>query len=135
MKNNKGTLIGIAAIVLVAIIALAGINAAKSKPTAPTTAATSSSEVSAAVATNSVSIKNYMFMPMSIKVKVGSTVTWTNEDSVHHNVVATTASADAPNGPLIGQGQTYSFKFTKAGTYSLYCQVHPYMHSTVIVTD
>lgn len=134
--KNKSTFIGIAAIIVVVIIAIVAVSSGKSKPEASTASSGStSSSASAAVATTSVNIKNYMFVPMAIKVKVGSTVTWNNQDSVHHNVVATTASPDAPNGPLISQGQTYSFTFRKAGTYAIICQVHPYMHSTVVVTD
>jgi len=94
---------------------------------------TSNADASTAVAATMVDIKDYAFSPAVIKVKVGDTVTWTNQDTVHHNVVADTPSSDAPNGPLIGKGETYSFKFTKAGTYTYHCQPHTYMHGTVVV--
>ncbi len=76
-----------------------------------------------------------MFVPMAIKVKVGTTVTWTNKDSVHHSITADNVASNAPDGPLIGQGEKYSFRFTKAGTYTFHCMPHPYMHGTVIVTS
>jgi amicyanin len=88
-----------------------------------------------AVEANSVAIKDFAFTQKAIKVKVGTTVTWTNNDSVQHSVVANSASADAPNGSLIGKGETYKFTFTKAGTYAYHCAPHPYMKATVEVTE
>jgi len=85
------------------------------------------------VSTDQVMIQDYMFNPMAITVKVGTTVTWKNADSVHHSVVADKPSPDAPNGPLLGKGEHYSFTFTKKGTYTFHCGPHPYMHGTVVV--
>jgi amicyanin len=133
MKNNKHLLIGLVIVVVVAALAVIVVSGHKSKTT--TTAASSSASTSGVVMTTAVKIQDYMFSPMVIKIKVGQTVTWTNEDQVHHTVTADTISADAPNGPLIGQGQTYSFTFKKAGTYTFHCMPHPYMHGTVVVTD
>ncbi len=139
MKRNTGLFIGIAVILAAGVIAVAVINSSnkdnnKSKP-APSQNSSNSTDNSNPVDATAVSIKNYMFDPMVIKVKAGTSVTWTNKDSVQHNVVADTASSDAPKGPLIGKGQTYSFKFNKAGTYSFHCMPHSYMHGTVIVTN
>lgn len=143
MKDQKKLMFGIA---VAAIVIIGGVIAAggmkKDSPSAPSTASTSSAKTStsssdtnsnSAVATTAVKIENYMFGPMTTKVKVGDTVTWTNMDAVHHNVVADQKTTDGPSGPLIGQGETYSFKFTKAGTYSFHCEPHPYMHGTVVV--
>jgi amicyanin len=66
-------------------------------------------------------------------VKVGTKVTWTNQDSVGHDVVADTESPDAPKSDLLRKGESYSFTFNKAGTYTYYCSPHPYMKGTVIV--
>lgn len=141
MKDQKKLMFGIAVAVIVIIggvIAAGGMK--KNSSSAPITASTSSAKTSTspsadsnAVATTAVKIENYMFGPMTTKVKVGDTVTWTNMDAVHHNVVADQKTADGPNGPLIGKGETYSFKFTKAGTYTFHCEPHPYMHGTVVV--
>jgi amicyanin len=95
----------------------------------------SSTNAANAVATDQVEIENYSFTPAVIKVKVGTKVTWTNKDSVQHNIVADTASPDAPDGDLIAKGESYSFTFNKAGTYTYHCSPHPYMKATVIVTE
>lgn len=138
MKDKKK--LGFLAVVAVLVIVGGVVFATQgSKSTTKTNSSNSSSsaapaaDTSNAVATMAVTIKDFMFNPGVIKVKVGDTVTWTNSDSVHHNVVADNASADAPNGPLLANGESYSFKFTKAGTYTYHCAPHPYMHGTVIV--
>ncbi len=139
--KKKGIYIGIAAVIVVVIIIVVARSGSK-KSTGSTSATSSSagtssatSDTSGAVATTSVNITNYMFTPMVVSVKVGSKVTWTNQDQVSHTVTADTASADAPSSSLIGQGQSYSFTFQKAGTYTFHCAVHPDMHGTVIVTN
>jgi plastocyanin len=93
----------------------------------------SSQSTAKPVATNSVVLTNYAFSPSVITVKVGTKVTWTNKDDVHHTV-----TADSGTGPAssdFGQGQTYSYTYTKAGTFTYHCVLHPYMHGTVVVTN
>jgi amicyanin len=132
-KNAK-----IAIFIAVIIIAVGGIALAgrKSKsPASSTSSASTTTATAGATATNAVSIKDFAFGPSNATVKVGDTVTWTNTDDVHHTITADTASADAPSSKEIGKGETYSFKFTKAGTYTYHCMPHPYMHGTVVVTN
>jgi plastocyanin len=76
-----------------------------------------------------------------IKVKVGGTVTWTNKDSVQHTVTSgAPGSADVGKEfdsgltKLINAGQTFEKKFDKAGTFTYFCQLHPTMTGTVIVS-
>ena len=95
----------------------------------------SGSSGSSPTATDTVTIENYAFSPESITVKVGTKVTWTNKDSVGHTVTADKPSADAPNSDVFMQGKSYSFTFTKAGTYNYHCTPHPYMKATVTVTE
>jgi predicted lipoprotein with Yx(FWY)xxD motif/plastocyanin len=68
-----------------------------------------------------VTISNFAFDPKVLTVKVGATVTWTNLDGAPHKVVADNGefTSDA-----LQQGDTFSFTFTKAGTYPYYCAFH-----------
>ena len=84
---------------------------------------------------NSVTIKDFAFNPGTVTVKVGTKVTWTNEDSVAHTVTADNTSSDAPASGNIGKGDSYSFTFNKAGTYAYHCTPHPYMKATIVVTE
>ena len=86
-----------------------------------------------ATSTDKVSISNFTFLPADITVKRGTAVTWTNNDSVTHNV-----SADSGNGPKsqnLANGETFSFTFNEAGTFNYICGLHPSMHGTVTVTE
>jgi amicyanin len=77
-----------------------------------------------------VSITNFAFDPAAVTVKVGATVTWTNNDIVAHTVTFT----DVANSPVLNRGDHFSRTFTKAGTYAYICSIHPFMHGTVVVT-
>lgn len=86
---------------------------------------------SAAGATGTqVVMKNIAFDPATVTIKVGDTVTWTNEDSVTHTVVGD--NNEFQSGDL-AQGDTFSFTFDQAGTYPYHCSIHPSMKGTVAV--
>lgn len=90
---------------------------------------------SAQVATDQVAIRNFAFNPETIRVTAGTTVTWTNDDSVQHSVESTTGAFSTS--PLLLSGSThasFSHTFTQPGTYPYICGVHNYMTGTVIVT-
>lgn len=77
-----------------------------------------------------VPIKNFTFTSSELKIKVGQTVTWTNEDSAPHNVVANDNSFKSET---LKKGESFSFKFTKAGTFDYVCTFHAPMKAKVIV--
>lgn len=91
---------------------------------------TSSSASTAAPSGTTVDIKNFMFKPMTLSVAVGSKVTWKFEDAANHTVVADDKSFSSPS---MSNGQTYSFTFSKAGTYKYVCSIHPFMHGSIVV--
>ena len=81
--------------------------------------------------TNSITISNFMFAPMSARVTPGATVKVTNKDSVDHTLTATGGQFDTGD---IGDGQTKTFTApTKPGTYHYICNIHQYMMGTIIV--
>lgn len=65
-----------------------------------------------------------------ITVNKGDTVTWTNNDSVPHNVIGDTGG---PASGIIAPNGTYSFTFNTAGTFAYHCSIHPTMTGTVVV--
>jgi plastocyanin len=83
---------------------------------------------SAAIA--EVKIDNFSFGPQTITVPVGATVTWTNRDDIPHTVVSTDGVFKSK---VRDTDETFSYTFTKAGTYSYYCSVHPKMTGQVVV--
>jgi len=101
---------------------------AQTQGQAQTSPATSSSQ--AKTGKNAVTIQNFAFSPATITVKAGDSVTWTNQDSAGHSATADDNSFDTG---VLPQGQSKSITFSKAGTYTYHCSVHPNMKATVIV--
>jgi amicyanin len=93
----------------------------------------STSASAAPVAGDAVAIKNFAFSPATLKVKVGTTVTWTNQDTDAHTVTSA-GSGGALHSAALNSHATYSYTFTKPGTYSYLCTIHPFMTATVEVT-
>jgi plastocyanin len=78
-----------------------------------------------------VTIQNFAFSPATVTVNVGDTVTWTNQESgVPHTTTSDTAVWDSGT---LTTGQSFSFTFTQAGTFTYHCTIHPNMTGTVIV--
>lgn len=78
-----------------------------------------------------VSLKDIQFGPSEVTVSVGDTVTWTNEDSVDHDVTADSFSSGEAGG--LAGGDTFEHTFDEAGTFDYVCTVHPGMEGTVVV--
>jgi plastocyanin len=76
-----------------------------------------------------VKIGNFTFGPKELKVKAGTTVTWTNEDDIPHTVV----SPNNFRSKVLDTDGTYAFTFTTPGTYTYFCSLHPHMTATVVV--
>jgi plastocyanin len=88
--------------------------------------------VQSAALANHVDIDNFDFAPMTLTVTVGTQVTWTNHDDIPHTVV----SADTPpafKSPALDTDDSFSVTFSKPGTYSYFCSVHPKMVGTIVV--
>ena len=79
---------------------------------------------------------NTCFIPSTVVITAGGTITWENTDNAAH-----TASSGTPEGgpdgvfdsSLMMVNGSFSFTFDSAGTYPYFCMVHPWMQGTVIV--
>jgi len=78
--------------------------------------------------TMQVSIKDLKFQPDQVTINKGDTVTWTNMDSMSHDVKFKDAGS-----PALKKGETYSKTFDRAGTFDYICDIHPSMKGKVIV--
>lgn len=99
-------------------------------PGAVVTSRTPEMSVSADVGQPTVAISNFAFQPAQLTVPIGTTVTFTNNDSVAHTATSDTGVFDSG---MLPKGQSYEFTFTKAGSFPYYCIPHPAMKATIIV--
>jgi plastocyanin len=77
-----------------------------------------------------IQIKEFMFMPMSLTVSAGATVSWANMDDEPHTVVSDTGLFRSG---ALDTNESFSFKFDKPGTYHFTCSIHPRMVGTILV--
>lgn len=85
------------------------------------------------------------FVPATLTVKAGTTVTWTDTDSIAHTVTTGTfvlgsdglRTSQHPDGLInlpLSQGKNVTFTFTKPGKYVYYCSIHHGMSGQIVVT-
>jgi LPXTG-motif cell wall-anchored protein len=77
-----------------------------------------------------VAIADFRFSPSTTTIHVGDTITWSNSGPSSHTATATNGSF---NTGILKKGHSASHTFTQAGTFAYVCQIHPFMHGTIIV--
>jgi plastocyanin len=127
----------LAALTVVLLVAAACSGTSSSAPSVPPSAAPSAaaslappSAAPPAGTGSTVSIANFSFQPAAITISVGTTVTWTNNDSAGHTVTADDGSFKSDK---LGSGATFSQTFATAGTFAYHCSIHSSMKGTVTV--
>ena len=78
-----------------------------------------------------VSQKDKEFSTASLQVRVGEAVRFSNDDTVVHNVTVREPSGTNRQGISQKPGDSTSVPFPTAGTYSVYCLIHPKMRMSV----
>jgi len=109
-----------------AITAAAGCS--NNNTTTPTTPTTGNSAVAivAGASTNT----SIAYSPNPLTISKGSSVTWTNNDTVTHT---STSDSGGWNSGNLAPGASFTATFATPGTYTYHCQVHPGMIGTVTV--
>ncbi len=92
--------------------------------------ATPPTEEESVSVTNKIELSGFAFVPATVTVTVGTTVTWTNLDPVAHTVTSETDLFDSGN---LAHNATFSYLFADRGTFSYYCTIHPSMRGKVSV--
>jgi plastocyanin len=70
------------------------------------------------------------FVPTTDTIKTGTTVTWTNRDTMPHTVTGT-----GFNSGDIAPGGSYSHQFQSAGAFDYHCSIHTVMQGTINVVN
>jgi plastocyanin len=87
---------------------------------------------------NSATLGDKAYVPNPAEVKVGESVTWTNDDSQIHTATSGAVGAE-DSGSVFDSGilspkATFDFTFDTAGEYDYYCTLHPQMFGKVVVS-
>ena len=78
-----------------------------------------------------VKIDNFSFTPPTITIPAGITVKWTNRDDIPHTVVSDDKSTFKSK--AMDTDDSFTYTFTKPGTYTYFCSIHPKMTAKVVV--
>ena len=71
-----------------------------------------------------VAYRNITIAPDTLRVKVGTTVRWTNYDGVEHNVTSESGPQHFASNDF-GESGSYEVKLTKPGVIHYECTIHP----------
>lgn len=78
-----------------------------------------------------VNIQNLSFDPKTIAIQTGTTVTWSNSDTLTHTVTASNGAFDSGR---LDPGKNFGYTFNSPGTFDYACTIHPTMKGQVIVS-
>jgi plastocyanin len=84
----------------------------------------------ASSATVTVSIKRTEFAPKAVNINQDDSVTWTNGDTINHQVVANNGGFASP---ILGPGKSWTRKFSSGGTYRYHDSLHPALTGSIVV--
>ena len=76
----------------------------------------------------SVNIQGFKFIPADLVIAAGTTVIWTNNDSVPHDIQIGNFTS-----PIFTKGETFQFKFDNPGIFDYICGLHPAMKGKITV--
>lgn len=79
-----------------------------------------------------VEIEDFTFVPATLTVRAGTTVTWSNKDAASHTA---TGNGSAFETGVLAKGDETPITFTTPGTFPYFCAIHPSMRGTILVTD
>ncbi len=129
---KAGLVIVLGAAVLIGIVAGRSqppfVSSAAPLPTATAIAAPPPGEVD--IVPNPSGQPPDVYRPSTLVVRVGDTVTWFNRSGTDESV---TADNGAFGSDVLGTGQPYQWKATKAGTYSYGSYLDPDLRGTIQV--
>jgi len=87
----------------------------------------------AAKKTDRVQIADFKYKPVEVEAKVGSTLTFVNDDSAAHT--ATSKTPGAFDSGSIRQRESKSVVLKKAGNFDYFCAFHPFMKAKIRVVS
>ena len=83
-----------------------------------------------AATSETIAISRSGFTPKTTTLAFGSRVTWQNDDTADHQVVANDGSFASP---VLTHGKTYTFTFMRAGTFQYHDALHPSLKATITI--
>lgn len=128
--------LALAAVVLAACGDDADTDTVAADPSEEVTTETTAAEASAdpAATGETVTLERSRFDPQELEVAAGARVTFENLDPYAHTVTSADDSSLEFDSGELGQDETFAQSFDEPGTYDYFCEIHPTMKGTVVVS-
>jgi plastocyanin len=111
---------------------LAGCGSSGNSNSTQTSAKSSTStQATAGGGAGAVTIDNFKFMPPSLTVSGGTRISISNKDSTAHTFTADDGHTFDTGD--VNPGSSTTVTVSKPGTYKYHCNIHPFMHGTIVV--
>jgi len=94
-----------------------------------TQAAPAAAPSASASGAKTVSISHFQFHPHTLNIAKGGKVVFSNSSGTAH----TATDAGAFDTGHIKPGHSVAVRFTRKGTFSYHCEIHPFMHGKIVV--
>jgi plastocyanin len=95
--------------------------------------------INISIVEGSTPLSNKAYQPNPLHVKVGTKVTWTNDDKTTHTATSGTIMSNEYgkifDSGYLSRGKSYTFVFDHTGNYEYFCLLHPTMIGKIIVSD
>jgi plastocyanin len=79
-----------------------------------------------------VGVRDFVFFPRRVRVRVSQIVVWHNLDHVQHTIVAQ-GSVPGPDAKRLGYNDRYEFTALRPGLVRYACTIHPWVRGELIV--
>ena len=115
------------------VLATGGVALLSGKEVSAEQPTSASRSVGSLTKTNRVKITDFKYKPPAVEVKVGSKLTFVNEDSAAHT--GTSKTPGAFDSGSIRRGESKTVVLREAGDFDYYCAFHPFMKAKIRVVD
>lgn len=92
-------------------------------------------QAAAAKRSTTVDVASFRFMPDSIRVKAGGTVTWVHRDRAPHTAETEAKTAGGFDTGRLDRGERETVRLDRPGTFRYFCVYHRFMEGTVEVVE
>ncbi|HJZ73098.1 MAG TPA: plastocyanin/azurin family copper-binding protein [Vicinamibacterales bacterium] len=123
-------LVALSFLIAIAASGCSGSSSPATPTPTPTAPAPSASTTAVSIPQGASFLTLTAYNPNPVSIALGTTVRWTNTDSVAHT---STADGNAWNSGTLAAGAHFDFTFQTAGTFPYHCAFHPGMVGSIVV--
>jgi plastocyanin len=120
---ERGKTLGVALIAATSILGCGGGEQAPEQGNGDAAPATATAD--------RVRIEGFAYTPAAVRVRPGTKLTFTNEDSAPHTATSTQSGVFSTD--TLRKGRSRSVTLDRPGSYEYFCQFHPFMKGRVEV--